>query len=370
MGDKSSIQWTDATWNPTTGCDRVSPGCANCYALTLAPRLQKMSIARAVKDGMGPFPDDPYMRDGDPKTSGPGFGLMLHPSRLDTPIRWKRPRRIFVNSMSDLFHPEVPDEFLDQVFAVMALAPQHIFQVLTKRPERMRAYMNEYWGDGYTEPRYDRSDRVWDCLVGIATQQGILKGLPADPKPEDYTAWDERRAELAAKYMKWPLPNVWLGTSVENARWRTRITELRHTPAAVRFLSCEPLLGPLVCPECKGWGWDAISDPSDPTGMTAMQVPCPGSRRYGFVQGGLHGHHDLDLTGVDWVIVGGESGEGAREMSEEWVRDIVRSCRDQDVWPFVKQMGSVWSQQHLGHDGHAGNPEEWPADLQVREMPA
>lgn len=304
MGDNSGIEWTDATWNPTTGCDRVSPGCANCYALTLAPRLQAMAKHRS--------PTDPYMKDGDPKTSGKGFGLMMHESKLDQPLRWSRPRRVFTNSMSDLFHPEVTDEFLDKVFAVMALAKQHTFQVLTKRPERMREYLHSAAPRVSDGAIRDREAVVWDALMN----------LPQRKHSPGYTdAW------------RWPLPNVWLGTSVENARWRTRIDYLRQTPAAVRFLSCEPLLGPLV-PNPLGEGLD-----------------------------------DLDLNGIDWAIIGGESGPGARPMDEQWVRDIVGSCRQQGVAPFVKQMGEVWSREHLGHGGHAGDIEQFPSDLRIREYP-
>lgn len=303
MADKTAIQWSDATWNPTTGCDRVSPGCANCYALTLAPRLQAMAQKRG--------PTDPYMRDGDPKTSGPGFGLMMHPNKLDQPLRWKRPRRIFVNSMSDLFHPEVTDEFLDQVFGVMAMAPQHTFQVLTKRPERMREYLSSRVipSEGLTRME----------MVMVAMDQMVSGGDLSGPL-----------ADMSR--FAWPLPNVWLGTSVENARWRTRIDELREVPAAVRFLSCEPLLGPLVVD----------------------------LQRF---DGGL------DLTGIDWVIIGGESGPGARPMEEFWVRDIIWIARKWGAAPFVKQMGDFWSREHLGHGGHAGDINEFPEDLRVREYP-
>lgn len=321
MGDKSSIQWTDATWNPTTGCDRVSPGCANCYALTLAPRLQKMAVASGKHAG----PADPYMRDGDPKTSGPGFGLMMHAPKLDIPLKWKRPRPIFVNSMSDLFHPEVDDEFIDRVFAVMMLAPQHIFQVLTKRPERMRAYLAAGRKDSIAAAAEQL--RAEGGTFGLAFRAMVKRSLDEGIVP------------------KWPLPNVWLGTSVENARWRTRIDELRATPAAVRFLSCEPLLGPLA----SATETFVIDDDKD----SIDRIP-----------------DVLDLTGIDWVIIGGESGAGARPMQTQWVRDIVAECRAQGAKPFVKQMGEVWSREVLGHSGHAGDIERFPVDLQVREMPA
>jgi len=229
----TAIEWTDETWNPTTGCDQVSPGCDNCYALTLAKRLKGMGVAA-------------YQNDGDPGTSGPGFKLTLHPDRLDQPLRWRKPRRIFVNSMSDLFHPDVPDVFVGRVFHTMAAASQHQFQILTKRPQRMRVVL---------------SDNDW----------GLREIYP------------------------WPLANVWLGTSIESDRYTFRANHLRQTPAAVRFLSLEPLLGPL---------------PS------------------------------LDLDGIGWVIVGGESGAGARPMHLDWVRDIRRRCKDQGVAFFFKQWGA------------------------------
>lgn len=189
--------------------------------------------------------------DGDPRTSGPGFGLTCHPHMLDQPLRWRRPRRIFVNSMSDLFHPAVPDEFIAQVFAVMACAPQHTFQVLTKRPQRM-----------------------WDLLTYYTSSAGVSFTMLVHDAIE---ALGHREA----CYDSWPLPNVWLGTSIESDTYTFRANYLRATPAAVRFVSAEPLLGPL---------------PS------------------------------LDLTGIDWLIVGGESGPGARPVHPDWVRDLRDRC--------------------------------------------
>lgn len=241
MGDKSGIEWTDATWNPTTGCDRVSPGCDNCYALTQAARLKAMGSPA-------------YQNDGDPRTSGPGFKLTLHPDRLDQPLRWKRPRRIFVNSMSDLFHPDVPDDFIADVWGVMEYADQHIFQVLTKRPQKMAALLND--------PDW------WESVIGPNDD--------GDP------------------YVPPPMPNIWLGTSIENDSYTFRAKYLRATPAAIRFLSCEPLLGPL---------------PS------------------------------LNLDGIDWVIVGGESGPTHRPIEADWVREIRDRCVEAGVAFFFKQWG-------------------------------
>jgi len=231
MGDKSAIEWTDATWNPTTGCDQVSPGCDNCYALALAGRLKAMGSPA-------------YQEDGDSRTSGPGFKLTLHPDRLDQPLRWQKPRRIFVNSMSDLFHPDVPEDFIANVFYVMGKADQHQFQILTKRPQRMAKVLTN---------------------------------------------------GLASEYLgSHPLPNVWLGTSIESDKYAFRADYLTATPAAVRFLSLEPLIGP---------------------------VP------------------SLDLDGIDWVIVGGESGPNHRPIEIGWVRNIRDACIHYEIPFFFKQWG-------------------------------
>ncbi len=223
MGDRSTIEWTEATWNPTTGCDRASPGCDNCYALTLAKRLKAMGVAK-------------YQVDGDPRTSGPGFGLTLHPDALDQPRRWRQPRYTFVNSMSDLFHNDVPLSFIRDVFDVIRETPQHTYQLLTKRSTRLAA-------DG---PGLD-----------------------------------------------WPA-NLWMGVSVENARYTYRIRHLQEVAPAVRFVSCEPLIGQLG---------------------------------------------PIDLDGLGWVIAGGESGPNARPMVLPWVTEIRDQCRAAEVPFFFKQWG-------------------------------
>ncbi len=212
MADRSAIEWTEATWNPVTGCTKVSPGCAKCYAQRIAERFR----------GTRAFPN--------------GFDVTLRHDRLDIPLRWKRPRKIFVNSMSDLFHERVPLDFIQAVFSTMRQAHWHQFQVLTKRSARLR--------------------------------------------------------ELAAE-LDWP-DNVWMGVSVENQRWTSRIDDLCQVPAAVRFLSVEPLLGPL----------------------------------------------SLDLGGIDWVIVGGESGPGARPMRADWARSVREQCEAAGVPFFFKQWGA------------------------------
>lgn len=255
----TSIEWAQGpngergrTWNPTTGCDRVSPGCDNCYALGMAGRLKAMGQAK-------------YQTDGDPRTSGPGFGLATHPDVLDVPLRRRVPTTYFVNSMSDLFHPNVPDAFIAQVFATMAMCPRHTFQVLTKRPQRMAALLSDA----------DRWLGLLDAAMRPLTGDIFASTVPSRLYPP---AWE------------------WLGTSIESDRYTFRAHHLRATPAAVRFLSLEPLLGPL---------------PS------------------------------LDLTGIDWVIVGGESGRDARPMHPGWVRDIRDRCVEAGIPFFFKQWGSV-----------------------------
>ena len=223
MSTKTSIEWTEATWNPTTGCDRTSPGCDHCYAMTLAKRLKAMGQAK-------------YQTDGDPRTSGPGFALTTHEAALALPRTWGASRMVFVNSMSDLFHDDVPVDFIQRVFAVMAETPQHTYQMLTKR---------------------------------------------------------SRRLKMVAPELDWP-SNVWMGVSVESDRYVFRANDLRKVPAAVRFLSLEPLLGPL---------------PS------------------------------LNLDGIQWAIVGGESGAGARPISLDWVTDLRDRCTAAEVAFFFKQWG-------------------------------
>jgi len=214
MADRSAIEWTEATWNPVTGCDEVSPGCAHCYAKTFAERWRGI-------------PGHPYEQ---------GFDLRLWPERLDQPLRWKRPRMIFVNSMSDLFHENIPDDFIADVFAVMQQAHHHVFQILTKRHERL--------------------------------------------------------ADLADS-LPWPA-NVWMGVSIENRRFVHRAEYLRAVPAAVRFISAEPLLGPL---------------------------------------------EGLELDGIDWLIAGGESGPGHRPVKAESVRELRDRCAREGVAFFFKQWG-------------------------------
>jgi protein gp37 len=230
MGQKSAIEWTDATWNPVTGCSAVSAGCDNCYAATLAKRLlSDIYLARAPQAH-----SDIALRD--------PFAVRLWPERLSDPLHWREPRQIFVNSMSDLFHKDVPEAYVRQVFEVMLEAKWHVYQILTKRPARARRFVQ----------------RNLDIFVG-----GVL--------PE----------------------HVWIGTSVENQAAVYRIRHLRAIPAKVRFLSCEPLIGPL----------------------------------------------SFDPHGIDWVIVGGESGISRRPMDPEWARAVRDRCNSAGVAFFFKQWG-------------------------------
>jgi protein gp37 len=232
MADRSSIEWTEATWNPVTGCHQVSPGCAHCYAKAFAERWRGVA-------------DHPYEQ---------GFDLRLWPERLQQPARWRRPRMIFVNSMSDLFHEDIPDEFICEVFDAMREAHWHTFQILTKRHER---------------------------LVDLGQR------------------------------LRWP-PNVWMGVSIENRRFVHRADFLRQVPAAVRFISAEPLLGPL---------------------------------------------EGLDLTGIDWLIAGGESGPRHRPVREAWLVQLRDECVQEGVAFFFKQWGGRWPKQ----GGRELDGREWNA---------
>jgi len=223
MATNSAIEWTETTWNPVTGCDRVAAGCDNCYALALSKRLKAMGSIK-------------YQNDGDPRTSGPGFGVTLHPGSLAEPYRWSGSHLVFVNSMSDLFHAKVPISFVRDIFDVIRETPQHTYQALTKRAHRL---------------------------------------------------------ERLADRLDWP-DNLWMGVSVESSEVTERINQLRKVTSARRFLSCEPLLGPL---------------------------------------------RELNLKDIDWVIVGGESGPRARPIDPAWVSDIRDQCISADVAFFFKQWG-------------------------------
>lgn len=309
----TGIQWTDETWNPVSGCDRVSAGCDRCYALTMANRLKGMGVRG-------------YQEDGDPRTSGPGFAVQLHPWVLAQPLRWRRPRRIFVDSMGDLFHDDVPDDYISQVFAVMALASQHTFQLLTKRHARMRS-----------------------LLSNGPFQQTVLHHLmelrkPLRPSPSPGVLYVDRGNLLQ---VGWPLPNVHLGVSVENQQWADiRIPALLETPAAVRWISAEPLLGPLMLSQpwvdyLNGWRTEADHDPHCDGACRLCPIPV-----------------QVQTTRLNWVVTGGESGVGARPAHPDWFQSIRAQCESAGVAYLHKQNGA-WRPAasgeayttHLRYDG-------------------
>lgn len=350
---KGGIAWTDQTWNPTRGCSRVSEGCRNCYAETVAARFSGPGLAY---EGLA------HYIGGEARWTGK---LALAPARLADPLRWQRPRRIFVNSMSDVFHESLPFKVIDQIFAVMALAPQHTFQILTKRADRMREYCSQMYLPGALN----------DARISKLHENGY--------------------ADVYSKPIEsWPLPNVWLGVSVEDqvtADWR--IPLLLKTPAALRFVSYEPALGAVdfrqTCESCSGLG--RMYGPDWKPETSWLCSLCAGTGRQDRIQG------------LDWVIIGGESGHNARAFSVQWARDAIAQCNAAGVACFMKQLGSrpivpsgrlrhwEWGAEIGRHDpkfepthpmnpstgpwrvvlddNKGGDPEEWPQDLRVREFP-
>lgn len=263
MGDNTSISWTQRTWNPWRGCDKVSPGCAHCYMFTDQRR---------------------YGRD-------PSVVERCAPATFNRPLSkaWDEPGLVFTCSWSDWFHEDA-DAWRDEAWEIIRRTPHLTYQILTKRPERIAAHLPSWWGD-------------------------------ADDEAPD---------------------NVWLGVTIENRRFVDRADMLRAVPAAVRFISAEPLLGPLVTrPFSPGW----------PTGWAD----------------GYTGY-ELDLHDIDWLIIGGESGPRCRRFDEQWARDLIERAQPSRTAVHVKQMGAVWARQH-GVKGKAENPDEWPPDLRVREWP-
>lgn len=290
MSAKTGIEWTDATWNCVVGCDLVSPGCAHCYAKELHDKRHAAHLnGKAVA----------------PQYAHPFETVQLLPDRLMVPLRRRTPTRYFVNSVSDLFHDDVPDEFIDRVFAVMRLTPWHTYQILTKRPARMLAYMTErFQPTVHQRGEQGRESRVHEA--GEAMVYGEYIDFFGAAR-----FWTSEGSSIGMA-QPWPLPNVWLGVSVENQRWADeRIPILLKTPAAIRFLSCEPLLGPVdLSPWLDEW----------------------------------------PLPTLDWIIVGGESGTEARAMALDWIEDIVACSVFNGVSPFVKQMGRWIIGDHEGFD--------------------
>jgi protein gp37 len=321
VSSSSTIEWTDATWNPTRGCDKVSAGCKHCYAETFAERWRGV-------------PGHAYER---------GFDLRLAPKQLPLPLSWKTPRRVFVNSMSDLFHEGVPDEYIAAVFGVMAAAPQHTFQVLTKRAERL--------------PRWFESLGA-DPIRRIANAAENLQVPIFARRRDGRSPWNDCLCV-------WPLPNAWIGVSAENQETADdRIPHLLATPAAVRFVSAEPLLGPIDLRRI------TLAKPEPPN--------VPGAY-LDALTGHVAGPDDVLDAKLDWVIVGGESGSRARPFDLAWARSIVGQCRAAGTPVFVKQLGGDPVQSSTAASEHGslfylksrkgGDPSEWPEDLRVREFP-
>jgi protein gp37 len=322
---RTSIEWTDATWSPIIGCSRVSRGCENCYAERLAIRQKGGRYAGLVKS----------TRRG-PRWTG---AVSFVPEALDQPLRWRTPRRIFVNSMSDLFHERVTNEQIAAIFGVMnAAKDRHVFQVLTKRPERMRAWFNWIDESPCAVPGLENECRVLRCF-GEAQKLGVL----------DYSRWWGSI---------WPLPNVWLGVSIEDqATADARIPILLQTAAAVRWVSYEPAL---AAADFKDW-----------------LPPHVGHRSEHFAEG-------TSGPALSWLVVGGESGAGARPFDLAWARQTIAQGKAAGVPVFVKQLGArpVYDVQMTGEpetvhrndlrlrDRKGGDPAEWPEDLRVREWPA
>lgn len=343
MADKTGIQWTDATWNPIAGCSLVSPGCTNCYAMKMAARIEAMSGIR----------DTHYAGTTMPTKAGPVWTgkVNVAPDHILTqPLRWKRPRRIFVNSMSDLFHDAVDDATIDKVFAVMALCQQHTFQVLTKRADRMKAYMLERWQG---TPAFEL-DGV-HFLAGPETGRHYQVHMAAEELVDDLgladtrndSLWDEKDSLKIMKW-SWPLPNVWLGVSVEDqARANERIPDLLATPAAVRWISAEPLLGPVDIRQYMSEPWEAVT--------SSFQ----GSD--GLVRSDITGNV---IAGLDWVVAGGESGPGARPMHPDWARSLRDQCADAEVPFFFKQWGSWAPVDH----SDAADAKLWEGKPGVRKL--
>lgn len=408
MAGKTKIEWTDSNWNPIRGCSRVSEGCRNCYAENIAARFNKPG---QWGEGLAEIVTRP---DGAKEARWTGKMVQAPEATLTAPLRWKAPRMIFVNSTSDLFHEAVPDEWIDRVFAVMALCPQHTFQVLTKRTERMRAYFTGACAHriGLSALRLTLEARYANIRSMVG--EGIV--LHRDPP----------------RLAKWPLPNVWLGTSVEDqATADNRIPHLLATPAAIRFISAEPLLGPVdlstwippaspwplsSLPETwaefewpdwvpekfrsqiesfwledwgrspKAWAQSMLSNSAPPTGercdvdLLGVGGPIVNGRflfcwnnigRVELEDGSwkacsFRRHH---VPAINWVIVGGESGAAARPMHPDWARSLRDQCASANVPFFFKQHGK-WLHESQDADGQwdwsdaddRGILHYWPSD--------
>lgn len=290
MSATSTIEWTEATWNPVRGCDKVSPGCKHCYASTFAERFRGV-------------PGHAYEQ---------GFDVRTAPDQLRIPLSWRKPRKVFVNSMSDLFHKDFSNEYIAAVFGVMAVCRRHTFQVLTKRAERMEEWFK--WAASF-----DRDDHgstgplraIWEALC------------ESDAFEEGDFPDNEEGPNVGAE---WPLPNVWAGVSVENQDYAWRLNHLVKVPAAVRFVSAEPLLGPL----------DISSWLKCPHGSPSTCNQCAANRKWNTAAGYPKLAAECGAQ-IHWVITGAESGHGARAMDDDWVRRLRNQCADAGTKFFFKQ---------------------------------
>ena len=289
---KTKIEWTEHTWNPISGCTKISEGCKNCYAEKMAYRLQAMGT----------------------KGYENGFAVTLHPSRLREPLERKKPTMYFVCSMGDLFHEDVPFEFVDRIWAVMAAASQHTFQILTKRPDRMNEYLKQQ--------KYSQN------YIGIA----MARIAGAEGKIRDFSQ---------------PLTNVWLGVTAENQEQADRrIPTLLDTPAALRFVSIEPMLSGidlkkyLVGYKCFSCGYESLGSPA--------KCPSCGQSEFG---------DKYYSPAIDWVIVGGETGAGARPLQYEWVKNIQKQCEAARVPFFFKKWGKLAQSDKSFIDGYIDGVE-------------
>ena len=356
MSQASTIEWTDATWNPVRGCTKVSPGCKHCYAETFAERW------RGVKG-------HPYEQ---------GFDLRLVPEKLAEPLTWRKPRRVFVNSMSDLFHEDVPDSFIMRVWLTMARTPQHTYQVLTKRAERMSAWVKRWCDVAETdnEPKMARGPAAVRAAHKSGRARMFAEVLDAMGEPPPGCAFPTYDWMEGPRWLPGVLPNVWLGVSVEGSQYLTRLDDLAETPAAIRWVSLEPLLTGV---NIRPW-----------LGTECMHED-------GYVEPETNAHicrRCDEQANLDWVVIGGESGPGARPFDLTWARRIVVDCKAAGVPVFVKQLGArpMQSQEAalvaaglypddcgpsgrrpermLLEDRKGGEPAEWPEDLRVREWPS
>lgn len=378
MSANTSIQWTDRTWGPVRGCSRVSEECANCYAMGMAHRFS----------GPGkPYDGLTTIRRG--KVDWTGVARLI-PKALAEPLTWKKPQRVFVNSMSDLFHESLSNEEVAAVFGVMAACPQHTFQVLTKRSARMRKWFNwieEFGGLGPYIRSYAEALRgFFDSVIKTEVYRGKTARSSADPWCSVFNA---------AGVPVWPLPNLWLGVSTGTQKAADeRIPDLLSTPATVRFISAEPLLEPLDLSE-----WIRRVDHCDDCGTQNEPVEsdrCPRcqserglistwgkaqAERYESRERYEHNGPSENEDGpqLHWVVCGGESGPGARPFELAWARSLRDECSSAGVDFFLKQLGSHpiidprYRRELPGfrrlHDRSGGDMDEWPQDLRVRQFP-